>query len=104
MSVFEEMLDMAYVEREPDYKVSAQGLRSIRRAITFGLHALVQTEKGREAHSYAEQTGKAWPEELILSMPHDSFRTSIAELVEALLWVEHAGHVKEVRDDAASDH
>lgn len=104
MSVFEDMLDMAYVEREPNYTVSAQGVRCIRRAITFGLHALVQVEKGREAHSYAEQTGKAWSEDLILTMPHDSFRTSIGELVDALLWIEHASHVKEVRDDAAADH
>lgn len=104
MSMFDELLDMAHVEQEPDYSVSAQGVRCIRRAITFGLHALVQAEKGREAHSFASQTGNRWPEDLILTMPHDSFRTSIGELVDALLWIEHASHIREDRaDDAASE-
>ncbi len=47
MSMFEDLLDMAHVEQEPDYLVDAKGMRCVRRAITFGLHALVQVQKAK---------------------------------------------------------
>ncbi|WP_231112002.1 hypothetical protein [Stenotrophomonas maltophilia] len=102
MSMFEDLLDMSHVEQEPDYRVDAKGVRCIRRAITFGLHALVQVQKAREAHSAADQMSQPWPDDLRLVAPGESFSSTIEELADALLWIEYASHMKEVRDDAAT--
>ncbi|WP_313274814.1 hypothetical protein [Stenotrophomonas sp.] len=104
MSMFEDLLDMAHVEQEPDYLVDAKGVRCVRRAITFGLHALVQVQKAKEAESASYENGQPWPDDLRLSMPGESYASSVQELVDALLWIEYASHVKEVRNDAAPDH
>ncbi len=104
MSMFEDLLDMAHVEQEPDYLVDAKGMRCVRRAITFGLHALVQVQKAKEAESASDGSGQPWPDDLRLAMPGESFASSVQELVDALLWMEYASHVREVRHDAAADH
>ena len=94
MSIFDEMLDMAHLEQEPDYLVDAKGMRCARRAITFGLHALVEIQKAREVQDAADASSQPWPEELRLAMPGESFTSSVEELADALLWLEYACHVK----------
>ncbi|HHA2558853.1 TPA: hypothetical protein ACOEOH_000337 [Stenotrophomonas maltophilia] len=102
MSIFDDMLDMAHLEQEPDYRVDAKGMRCVRRAITFGLHALVQVQRLREAQGAADGNSQPWPEELRLAMPGESFTSSVEELADALLWLEYASHVKGGRNDAAT--
>lgn len=104
MSMFDDLLDMAHVEQEPDYLVDAKGVRCVRRAITFGLHALVQVQKAKEVESASDGNGEPGPDDLRLAMPGESFTSSVQELVDALLWIEYASHVKEMRNDAAADH
>lgn len=103
MSMFDDLLDMTHVEQEPDFLIDAKGVRCIRRAITFGLHALVQVQKAKEAESASDGNGQPWPDGLRLAMPGESFASSIEELADALLWIEYSSHVKEVRNDAAAD-
>lgn len=103
MSMFDDLLDMGHVEQEPDFLVDAKGVRCVRRAITFGLHALVQVQKAKEVQSATDGDGQSWPDDLRLAMPGESFVASIGELADALLWIEYASHVKEMRDDAAAD-
>ena len=102
MSIFEDFLDMYYVEQEPEYRVDAKGVRCIRRAITFGIHALVQVEKARQAQTVAETMNQPWPEDVRLVAPGESFCSSMEEMADALLWIEYASHVKEVSHDAAA--
>ncbi len=104
MSMFDDLLDMGHVEQEPDFLVDAKGVRCIRRAITFGLHALVQVQKAKEVQSATDGDDQSWPNDLRLAMPGESFVASIGELADALLWIEYASHAKEMRDDAAADH
>jgi len=103
MSIFEDLLSMAHVEREPDYQVSAQGIRSIRRAITFGIHAMAQVESTLRSRDGAELLGTPWPEGITVPViAGESFAETVAEMADALLWIEHASHIKEARDDAAT--
>lgn len=102
MSIFDDMLDMAHIEQEPDYRVDAKGMRCARRAITFGLHALVQIQKAKEVQGAADGNSQPWPEELRLAMPGESFTSSVEELADALLWLEYACHVKGGQNDTAA--
>ncbi|EED37617.1 hypothetical protein SSKA14_626 [Stenotrophomonas sp. SKA14] len=102
--MFDDLLDMPHVEQEPDFLIDAKGVRCIRRAITFGLHALVQVQKAKEVQTEADGEGQSWPDDFRLAMPGESFASSIEELADALLWIEYASHVKEVRNDIAADH
>ncbi|MHC5150446.1 hypothetical protein [Stenotrophomonas rhizophila] len=102
MSIFEDFLDMHHVEQEPDYRVDAKGVRCIRRAITFGIHALVQVEKARQAQTVAEELNRPWPEDVRLVMPAESFCSTMEEIADALLWIEYGVHVKEVSHDSAA--
>lgn len=56
----------------------------------------------KDAESASDGNGQRWPDDLRLAMPGESFASSVQELVNALLWIEYASHVKEVRDDAAA--
>lgn len=102
MSMFDDFLDMHHVEQEPDYRVDAKGMRCIRRAITFGIHALVQVEKARQAQTVAEELNQPWPEGVRPVAPAESFSSSMEEMADALLWIEYGSHVKEGSHDAAA--
>lgn len=103
MSNFEDLLDMGHVEREPDYQVSGQGMRSIRRALTFGLHALAQVEYTLRARADDAAIGNPWPEGVATPViAGDSFVETIKEMADALLWIEYANHVKEKPNGSAS--
>lgn len=66
------------------------------------LHALLQVQRAKDVESASDGNGQPWFDYLRLAMPGESFASSVQELVDALLWIEYASHVKEVRDGTAT--
>lgn len=94
MSMFDDLVDLAHLEAEPDYQISAKAVRDIRRAITFGIFAASEGAKINQARASAQMMGQEWPEIAHSVAPGDSFEQTIQEMVGALLWLEYAPHLR----------
>lgn len=94
MSMFDDLVDLAHLETEPDYQISAKAVRDIRRAITFGIFAASEGAKINQARASAQMMGQDWPDAAHSVAPGDSFEQTIQEMAGALLWLEYASHVR----------
>jgi len=94
MSTFDDLVDLAHLEAEPDYQLSAKAVRDIPRAITFGIFAAAEGAKINQARASAQMMGQEWPEVAHSVAPGDSFEQTIQEMAGALLWLEYASHLR----------
>lgn len=94
MNIFDDLVDLAHLEAEPDYQISAKAVRDIRRAITFGIFAAADGAKINQARASAQMMRQEWPEAAHSVAPGDSFEQTIQEMAGALLWLEYASHLR----------
>lgn len=58
MNTFDDLVDLAHLEAQPEYQISAKAVRDIRRAITFGVFAAADGAKINQARALAQMMGQ----------------------------------------------